>query len=372
MYAIAYAVLLAGLAASTALLLPFAHTSEWTDAVRYAPLPGQFVEAHAQQAPDQRPFVTTWKIDATQTITIPLWGTGMTIYWGDGTNSTGVAGTATHTYANRGTYEVSVYGDLKAISLDGHPDAAKLVSIDQWGDVSWITMNSAFEGAANMVYRATDTPDLSSVTDMSDMFVGATSFDSDISSWDVSSVTYMWYMFYGATSFNQPLDTWNVSSVTDMSGMFSGADSFNQPLDTWDVSSVTGMSSMFSATDSFNQPLDTWDVSSVTDMSHMFLGATSFNQPLDTWDVSSVTRMDSMFTHVNSFNQNLGSWYITLNDLDISNDERTVGSIVSQNHILANHNPVYDVTGAHADLFEVVDHTTLRLKPGQNVTLGTT
>ena len=495
MRAIVYVALLA---ASAALAIPFAHAGVWADAGLNAALPGQFMTAHAQQAPDQLPFVTTWKTDtANQTITIPLRGTGMTIYWGDGTNSTGVAGTVTHTYINHGTYEVSIYGDLEAISLDGHPDAAKLVSIDQWGDVSWTTMNSAFGGAVNMVYRATDTPDLSSVTDMSNMFSGATAFNGDISAWDVSSVVNMHGMFSGASSFNQPLNGWDVSSVTSMAWMFSGAGSFNQPLDTWDVSSVTNMWGMFSSADSFNQdisawdvssvtemwgvfssatsfnqdistwdvssvtnmggmfqgaasfnqnisawdvssvtdmgvmfhraasfnqPLDewdvssvtdmswmfksatsfnqslstwdvsavtdmssmfadaasfngyisAWDVSSVTDMSQMFSGASSFNQPLDSWDVSSVTDMSEMFSGAASFNQNLGPWYIVLIDLTVSNNERTVGTIVTQNWVLTSHNPTYRVTGAHADVFEVIDNTTLRLKPGQNVTPGTT
>ena len=120
----------------------------------------------AQQAPDQLPFVITWKTDTVnETVTIPLVGSGMAIGWGDGAVSVGVSGTATHTYANPGTYTISVYGGLEAISLDGHPDAAKLVSIDQWGDASWTTMRSAFFGAASMVYKATDAPDLSRVTD---------------------------------------------------------------------------------------------------------------------------------------------------------------------------------------------------------------
>ncbi|MBI1658690.1 MAG: BspA family leucine-rich repeat surface protein, partial [Thaumarchaeota archaeon] len=163
----------------------------------------------------------------------------MTVHWGDGVVSAGVSGSATHTYANPGTHTVSVYGGLEAISLDGHPDAAKLVSVDRWGDASWRSMESAFSGAANMVYAAVDAPDLSRVTDMAQMFSGATSFDGDISSWDVSSVTDMAQMFSGAASFNRPLNAWDVSSVTDMTGMFLGASSFNQPLDRWDVSSVT-------------------------------------------------------------------------------------------------------------------------------------
>ena len=65
--------------------------------------------------------------------------------------------------------------------------------------------------------------DVSSVTDMSDMFNGATSFDRPIGGWDVSSVTHMDYMFNGAYAFNQPIGDWNVSSVTIMNYMFYNA-----------------------------------------------------------------------------------------------------------------------------------------------------
>ncbi|MBI1658717.1 MAG: BspA family leucine-rich repeat surface protein, partial [Thaumarchaeota archaeon] len=252
---------------AAALVLLFVHVGGEAGAVDDAALQGQFGVAHAQQAPDQIPFVTTWRTDAAnQTISIPLAGSDMTIHWGDGTSSTGVSGTATHAYANPGTHTVSVYGGLEAISLGGHPDAAKLVSVDQWGDVSWTTMRSAFEGAANMVYAAADAPDLSRVTDMSQMFANAVSFNGDISGWDVSSVVDMNHMFWEATAFNGDISGWDVSSVTDMWHMFEYATSFNQPLDSWNVSSVTNMHGMFWGATSFNQPLDGWDVSSVTGM----------------------------------------------------------------------------------------------------------
>ena len=51
---------------------------------------------------------------------------------------------------------------------------------------------------------------VSSVTDMSGMFDGASSFDADLSSWDVSWVTDMSDMFRGATSFDQNLGNWYV------------------------------------------------------------------------------------------------------------------------------------------------------------------
>ena len=47
-----------------------------------------------------------------------------------------------------------------------------------------------------------DVWDASHVTDMTNMFSSATSFNSDISMWKVSLVFTMERMFYGATSFN--------------------------------------------------------------------------------------------------------------------------------------------------------------------------
>ena len=71
---------------------------------------------------------------------------------------------------------------------------------------------------------------------------------------------------------------WDVSNVTDMSEMFRSADSFNQDIGSWDTSNVTDMSSMFSGA-SFNGDIGSWDVS-VTNMTYMFFGLSSFNQDI--------------------------------------------------------------------------------------------
>ena len=41
-------------------------------------------------------------------------------------------------------------------------------------------------------------------------------------------------MFRNAIAFNQDISAWNVSSVTNIRNMFDNADAFNQPLDSWD------------------------------------------------------------------------------------------------------------------------------------------
>ena len=73
---------------------------------------------------------------------------------------------------------------------------------------------------------------------------------------------------------------WDVSKVTDMSEMFHDAHSFNQDISKWDVSNVTDMSKMFCGTSCFNQDISGWDVSNVTDMSKMFHDAHAFNQDI--------------------------------------------------------------------------------------------
>ena len=261
------------------------------------------------------PFITTWQTTAAgESITIPVGGaTGIyTIDWGDGNVNYDVSGDQGHTYDDAGTYTVRISGDFARIYLNGQqPNADKLQSIEQWGDVRWESMRSAFQGASSMEYHATDIPDLSGVTAMRYMFEGAASFNGDLSDWDVSSVTDMSHMFRNAASFNGDISDWDVSSVTDMSHMFRNAASFNGDISDWDVSSVTDMRGLFYDAGSFNGDISDWDVSSVTDMSHMFRNAASFNGDISDWDVSSVTDMRGLFYDAGSFNGDISDWDVS-------------------------------------------------------------
>ena len=260
-------------------------------------------------------FTTTWQTTTLgESITFPLTAVGganMTIDWGDGTTETNLGNNPSHSYAVVGTYTVSVSGTYDAVYFNNTGSKDNITSIDQWGTTPWSTMANAFYGCGNLQGTATDSPDLSSVTDMSRMFSNATSFNQNIGSWDVSSVTDMSYMFPNAFSFNQDIGSWDVSSVTNMSLMFYGATSFNQDISSWDVSSVTNMNRMFHDATSFNQDIGGWNVSSVTEMWRMFADATSFNQDIGSWDVSSVYDMSSMFNNATSFNQDIGGWDVS-------------------------------------------------------------
>lgn len=301
----------------------------------------------------QRPFITTWKTDNEgelsndNQIVFPVEGT-YTYYWED-INNSNINGngqgnnTEIITFPAPGMYRLEAtpsgttpFHFIRLRMGNTENDPLKLLTVEQWGDVEWSTMARAFYGADNLKVYATDTPNLSNVTDMSFMF-SFTSIDSvpNMNNWDVSNVIYLrgifrdashfneyigdWDvsnvidtqgMFNRAAHFNQPLENWDVSNVNDMSYMFGYTNHFNQPLENWDVSNVTNMSDMFSFASEFNQPIGNWDVSNVTNMSSMFFGASQFNQPIGNWDVSNVTDMRSMFWNAKEFNQSIGNWNV--------------------------------------------------------------
>ncbi|MFP2997348.1 BspA family leucine-rich repeat surface protein, partial [Spongiivirga sp. MCCC 1A20706] len=265
-------------------------------------------------------FVTEWSITGStvgqRTITIPTTGTGYnyTVDWGDGTlPNAGVTGNIDHTYATTGNYIVTITGSFPRIFFNQNNTNAltlKIVRVREWGPNPWTSMANAFQGCALLSIVATDTPNLTNVTDMSFMFENATFFNSDISNWDVSNVTNMRGMFQRANRYNQPLNSWDVSSVTNMSNMFNACRDFNRDLNLWDVSNVTNMSNMFKDATSFNRNVTTWDVTNVASMREMFNGAAVFNQDIGLWNVANVTDMAALFTNT-SFNQDIGSWNVS-------------------------------------------------------------
>jgi len=258
-------------------------------------------------------FVTTWDTNLADgtTVTLALAGeVDAVIDWGDG-NVTDVTtpGPHAHDYGTNGIYTVVVTGYSTTLGNGGsESERQKLLSVDNWGQLGFTSMSGAFSGCSNLVSVPLTSNGIEAVTDMSGMFVSASLFNQDISTWNTSTVTDMSYMFQGASSFNQDIGGWDTSSLTDMSFMFFDALAFNQDIGGWDTSSVSDMDFMFCGATSFNKPIGSWDTSNVTNMSAMFLAATAFNQDISGWDTSNVTDMLYMFSYALSFNQPIGSY----------------------------------------------------------------
>lgn len=206
-----------------------------------------------------------------------------------------------------GRYVVAISGDFPGIYFASEGNNFKLIDVKQWGNIEWSTMNSAFSGCRNLNVSAVDSPDLSSVTDMSYMFNNAKNLTADFDHWNVDNVTNMQRMFASANKFNGDVSSWNVDNVTNMEGMFSSTTAFNQDLSSWNVSNVTDMAFMFNST-GFNGNISAWDVSSVTNMNRMFFSAGLFNQDLGSWNVGNVVNMSEMFRRAWSFNRDLDNW----------------------------------------------------------------
>lgn len=178
-------------------------------------------------------FITTWNTEnpgtsANNQITIPH-GPGETynydLYWENTASSTsngtttisgsGAASSPTLTFPEPGFYEVQASGTFPRIFFNDGGDKDKILTVEQWGNIAWTSMERAFFGASNLRVPATDAPDLSGVTSMRRIFHNADSFNDPIDHWDVSNIISLHSAFYGASSFNQPLNNWDTQSLQD-------------------------------------------------------------------------------------------------------------------------------------------------------------
>lgn len=248
--------------------------------------------------------------------TIPAFASGVSPNYNvdcndDGTiDITGATGAATCTYPSAGTYTVAITGTFPRIAFNNGGDRLKLLEIRQWGTGQWRAFDNAFYGAANMQLTATDTPNLSSVTTMLQMFRGATVFTGapSMASWNTANVTSFWSMFELASNFNAPIGTWNVSNATTLYGMFANATSFNQPLNSWNVANVTDFRRVFATATSFNQDLNSWNTAKATTFNSMFQQATAFNGQISAWTTTTATDLSYMFSKASAFNRDISGW----------------------------------------------------------------
>lgn len=244
---------------------------------------------------------------------------------GSGTVGTGITNTITFPAAGKYILKITPDASFRFVFDHGSitsTDRSELIELSQWGDSKWNTnMAGGFYYCDNLKITATDVPNFTGVTDMSNMFQYCSSITSipNINQWDTSSVTNMSQMFSIAQSFNGDLSGWDTSAVTNMNQMFYYAQNFNGDLSGWNTSAVTNMNQMFYYATKFNSDISKWNTGKVTSMGNMFVNATAFNQDISNWNVASVNAFYNMFSGAGSFNQNLGKWklqyYISMSSM---------------------------------------------------------
>jgi len=240
-----------------------------------------FFEKHVLQQQPFKPMIivvdTTKAGSASNTFVLPIIKAAsetVKIYWGDGTNSTGVNGDNTHVYAASGVYTVKIESKIfGGIYFNNVGDKAKITKIANYGQgVSRLNIGS-FYGCSSLLSIAIGNI-VSNGADATNQYRGCTALTT-VPLFNLSNCTNAYAMFaYCAALTNVPL--FNLSSVTNSTNMFSYCAALTTvPL--LNLSSVTNAYAMFSQCSKLTTvPL--LNLSSVTNASNMFLGVTLTTQ----------------------------------------------------------------------------------------------
>ena len=207
----------------------------------------------------------------------------------------------------------------------------------EWDTSNVISMRSTFYNAKSF-NQPIGNWDTSSLIVAHMTFAYTDSFNQNLNGWDTSNMQFASGMFGTAKAFNNGCSTdnhtcplkWRTDSLTTMSTMFKGATSFNQEIGStvnsvgskkyWNTEKLSSVSGMFREATSFNNGCAVGETScpfklktdSLTSSNEIFREATSFNQNMsesvdentgDTyWDFSNATAITSMFYKATSFN----------------------------------------------------------------------
>lgn len=142
------------------------------------------------------PMITQWEIpEGDQSIRLPIpegYVVDIAVDWGDGTTSSHIDPDVTHVYATAGSYTVSIAGKCEAWSFGDIDESAHLFrTVEQLGDLQWVSLRRAFEGCSGITFVA-GAGDTGGLTDTAYMFYGVSGDSAiDLDGFDTSAVTTM-------------------------------------------------------------------------------------------------------------------------------------------------------------------------------------
>lgn len=157
------------------------------------------------------------------------------IDWGDGSSDSGItANSKSHTYAANGVYDIKIDGTFGIAMYNALlVDRNKITKLKNWGtsEAQLLSLYQAFYGCSNMVYEATDYPDL-------------TNLDTTNSNNLIFNNTFTDCNKLGS---NADLSNWqNLNVITRAQSMFSGVrETTNINVSDWDTSNMLRIGSMF-------------------------------------------------------------------------------------------------------------------------------
>lgn len=137
----------------------------------------------------------------------------------------------TLTFASTGTYTVKIWGTFQGWSFALTGDCEKMTNVSQWGIFRPGNDGRVFDGCLNMDITATDTLNLSGVSQFNAAFRDCImSTIPNITSWNWTSVTNINSLFAGCVNLNQDLSgvVWGDAHVpSSFRFVFNGCTSFN-------------------------------------------------------------------------------------------------------------------------------------------------
>ena len=225
-------------------------------------------------------FVSVWQVEETNLqVVLPVpsgFNYDFQVDWGDGDSGPVTAWDdedAVHTYAQAGTYTITLSGLVEAWSFWKIPHSKDMIiAVNDLGNVGWRNFFGAFLACENLKEVAGG--DTAQVTDMRYMFYLAPLATPDTSGWNTAHVTDMAGMFWRAKAANPEVSNWNTAKVTDMSYMFAGAETASPDVSTWQVAQVKSMRSMFYRAVAAAPRMNAWHFVQISDMYRMFWGVT--------------------------------------------------------------------------------------------------
>jgi len=158
-------------------------------------------------------------------------GINFNVDWGDGSTDSNVIFDITHTYAVPGSYDIKIDGRFAMNSQANQTHRNKITKLKNWGtaDCEFAGMYRMFYECQNLVYEATDYPDISNLDSAgnnptaTELFRGCDSITSlDLSGWqDTANFTRHTSMFREALNLETiNLSGWDFSKSININSMF--------------------------------------------------------------------------------------------------------------------------------------------------------